>query len=373
MEDRNTSENKQIKKADRNMGIDFLRLVSMFMVVFLHVLYRGGVLRAATPLTVNYGVAWGFEVAAYCAVNCYGLISGYVGYRAKFKVSNIVLLWLRVVYYTLLITFVFVVGTSGLVGKQGLINAIFPVSTEQYWYFTAYVGMFFFIPLLNMFINRATKKQLAGAVFACVVLFSLFPTIFRRDIFYLYEGYSAFWLMVLYLIGGYMGKYNVGRTIKTMKFAGLYILCIVVSWVVKMGMDKRVWDAYGTLPEKDLLVTYTSPTILLAGVALVILFSRMQIPRRMKKWIGIFAPLSFSVYLIHFHPLIKAHILQDRFGSYVQHSPVVLAVLLIGTVCLIFFACLFFDLIREFIFKKIKLKERIVNAEQKISKIFKEE
>lgn len=357
----------------RNMGIDLLRMVSMFMVVFLHVLLRGGVLGAVMPLTVNYGLVWGFETAAYCAVNCYGLISGYVGYRAKFRVSNIVLLWCRVVYYTLLISFVFAVLTDGLVGKQGLINAIFPVSTEQYWYFTAYVGMFFFIPLLNMFINRASKKQMTGVIAACFVLFSLFPTIFRRDIFYLYEGYSAFWLMILYLMGGYIAKYDIGKKVKSGQAAGVYIVCIIVSWVVKMGMDKRMWDAYGSLPEKDLLVSYTSPTILLAGAALVILFSRMHIPQRMKRWIGIFAPLSFSVYLIHFHPLIKEHILQDRFGSYAQHSPAVLAVLLIGTVCFIFFACLFFDLIRDFLFKKMKIKERIMKAEQKISQILMKE
>ena len=82
----------------RNMGIDLLRIVSMFLVVFLHVLGRGGVLESAPILSVNYEIAWFIEIAAYCAVNCYALISGYVGIRGHYRYSNLLLLWLRVAF-----------------------------------------------------------------------------------------------------------------------------------------------------------------------------------------------------------------------------------------------------------------------------------
>ena len=72
-------------KRERNYGIDLLRIVSMLMVVVLHVLGQGGVLKTSTPLSIGYSVAWILEIAAYCAVNCYALISGYVGVNSKFK------------------------------------------------------------------------------------------------------------------------------------------------------------------------------------------------------------------------------------------------------------------------------------------------
>ena len=42
----------------RNYGIDILKILSMFMVVVLHVLGQGGVLKHALDLTLNDTVAW---------------------------------------------------------------------------------------------------------------------------------------------------------------------------------------------------------------------------------------------------------------------------------------------------------------------------
>ena len=62
------------------LGRDRLRMAAMFMVAVLHVLGAGGVLNSATPLSPDYVTAWLLETAAFCAVNCYALLSGYVGF-----------------------------------------------------------------------------------------------------------------------------------------------------------------------------------------------------------------------------------------------------------------------------------------------------
>jgi hypothetical protein len=56
----------------------------MLMVVVLHILGQGGVLKTARPLSVEYEIAWFLEILCYCAVNCYALISGYAGSDAGF-------------------------------------------------------------------------------------------------------------------------------------------------------------------------------------------------------------------------------------------------------------------------------------------------
>ena len=86
----------------RNYGIDLLRIAAMCMVVILHIVGFGGVLTNAKTLSANYEAALFLQIATYCAVNCYALISGYVGLNSKFHYTNIVILWLRVVFYTLL-------------------------------------------------------------------------------------------------------------------------------------------------------------------------------------------------------------------------------------------------------------------------------
>ena len=71
-----------ITKVKRNYGIDMLRLVAMFFVVICHVLGHGGVMKNATGY--NYSVSSLLQIVAYCAVNCYAIISGYTD---RFKIS----------------------------------------------------------------------------------------------------------------------------------------------------------------------------------------------------------------------------------------------------------------------------------------------
>ena len=61
------------RQTGRNYGIDLLRLVAMFMVVVLHVLGHGGILNAATG--INYSISMLLRICAYCAVDCYAIIS----------------------------------------------------------------------------------------------------------------------------------------------------------------------------------------------------------------------------------------------------------------------------------------------------------
>ena len=154
----------------RNRGIDLLRMTAMWMVVILHILNKGGVLAAAAPLSAGQGTARLLETAAYCAVNCYGLISGYVGVQRRFRYSGALALWLRVAFYTLGITAVFACLMPGSVNGDRVLRAFFPVLFRQYWYVTAYFGMCLFIPFFNLLLNRLSKGQLRLLALSIVAL-----------------------------------------------------------------------------------------------------------------------------------------------------------------------------------------------------------
>ena len=160
----------------RNRGIDLLRMTAMWMVVILHILNKGGVLAAAAPLSAGQGTARLLETAAYCAVNCYGLISGYVGVQRRFRYSGALALWLRVAFYTLGITAVFACLMPGSVNGDRVLRAFFPVLFRQYWYVTAYFGMCLFIPFFNLLLNRLSKGQLRLLALSIVLVFSVLPT-----------------------------------------------------------------------------------------------------------------------------------------------------------------------------------------------------
>ena len=129
----------QIQKNERNFGIDLLRILAMYMVVVLHVLGCGGILETCERFSVNYYVAWFLETSAYCAVDVFAMISGYVMVNTKFNGFKMIPLWLTVFFYSSILTilFKFVPSLSLLheVTKIELIKGIvFPVVSNQYWY-----------------------------------------------------------------------------------------------------------------------------------------------------------------------------------------------------------------------------------------------
>ncbi len=79
-----------------------------------------------------------------------------------------------------------------------------PITSNQYWFMTAYVGMFFFIPLMNLMLEKASKRMLTEFLVAVLVVFSFLPclfTILPQDSPGLHRGYSMVWLIMLYLVG----------------------------------------------------------------------------------------------------------------------------------------------------------------------------
>lgn len=142
----------------RNYGIDFLRMISMIMIVMLHTLGHGGILRSVSFLSVHYQIAWLLEVIAFGAVNTYAMISGFVSVDSHFKISNILILWLQVLFYGILINTVFFFLLPESRNTSGWIQALFPVTRKEYWYFTAYAGVFFSLPIYQSDVSESLRK-----------------------------------------------------------------------------------------------------------------------------------------------------------------------------------------------------------------------
>lgn len=89
----NTFENIQETGKDayakRNIGIEILRSLAMFMVIILHVLNFGINYEELVPFTVNWYCGWLLEGISFCAVNIYAMISGYVMVKSKNKIARL--------------------------------------------------------------------------------------------------------------------------------------------------------------------------------------------------------------------------------------------------------------------------------------------
>lgn len=302
-------EKNQGKNHEKNYGIEWLRILSMYMVAVLHTLGQGGILGSFQQGTFDYSVAWFLETAAYGAVDCFALISGYVGWNSHFRYRKGLRLWLQTVFYTIGITILFAIFMPEAVTKDQWLAACFPIMKKQYWYMTAYAGLFILIPILNRAITYLSGKELFRICLAIFLVFSLLPTLFNEAVFGLGGGYSALWLILLYILGGFWGKYQVVCVNRLPHFLRRhriflhvflptfgYLLCTIASWALKHFGHPQY-------------VSYTSPTILLGALALFFLFSSLSCGRRSRQLAAFLAPSALSVYLIHVNPLIWDHIM----------------------------------------------------------------
>lgn len=354
-------------KRNRNYGIDLLRIVSMLLVLTLHVLKQGGILNHTQPLSAKYEVAWLLETAAFCAVNCYAIISGYVGYRSKFKVSAVVSIWLQVIFYTVGITAVFSVFLPQTVTWRTWVAACFPVMSEQYWYFTAYFALMFFAPLLGAAIQHLDRGVLRISIWGVGILFTVLSTVFSVDHFMLNNGYTLLWLLYLYIVGAYIHKYNVESKHSALTYFMMYLVMVALTWGSQLLMEfnpekLKGWaEFYGT----HVLLRYTSPTILLAGLALVLCFAKLKFPFG-KKLIALLAPHAFAVYIIHTQKLVWKHIFENRFASFTELSGWNMLAAIAVAVVAIYLLCTLVDILRSALFKLLHIKPVLLWLDKKL-------
>ena len=338
----------------------------MFMVVILHILTQGGVLNASGRFTSQYEAGWLLQTAAFCAVDLYALISGYVWVYAEYRYRNIVELWMQVLFYTVPITILFWIFVPSSVSVIEWVKAICPIMFNQYWYFSSYVALFLFIPLLNTILDKMEKRQLQICIGMILLFFSCIQTLFYSDAFGTNDGYSAIWLMVLYLVGGYVRKYSPNKNRKAARFLTGYLVLIGLTWLSKLIIETLTLHVLGEVRAGNYLISYKSPTIFLAAVCLLLFFEKINISSFWKKLIRVLSPMAFGVYLIHGHPLVYNYLLKNRFVAYATFPWITEIFAVIGTAICINFACYAIDFVRVKLFERVHIRKKIDLFESRI-------
>ena len=350
----------------RNYGIDLLRMVLMLMVVVLHVLGQGGVLEASGTLTVKYGASWLLESFAFCAVNCYAMITGYVYIHGRYRFSSLIQIWLQALVYSLGIVVCTWILKPENFGVLKLIHFSLPVSSGVYWYLSAYVGLFILIPFLNAAIHAIPEKQIKFYLFLALFIFTIPSALTRYDAFALKWGYGTFWLALMYVLGACMRKYGWWDTVKPGKATLVYICSVLLSWGIKIGCESITMRLQGEANSVFSVMTYTSPLMVVGAVALFLAFKNAAVSPKLTGLISALSPAAFGVYLIHQHDYIRGFFIVDKFAFLAEYSMPLMVIGVLLSAVAIFVICLFIDWIRCKVFKWLRVKERLEKLEDKI-------
>lgn len=354
----------------RHEGIDLLRCTAMLMIIVLHIMNHGGILSAAVVGTTSYHGAWLLESAAYCAVNCYALITGYICIKTEHRYRRIIPLWLQVAFYSVVIALVQPLLLPGT-DRTPLLAAVTPMIHRRYWYFNCYFGLFFLMPLINKGLLAMSRREaglLLSSLFIVFCVMSVLPyfnlskAVKTEDIFGLGEGYSVMWLVLMYVAGACIRLHGFGRKIRGWMLLIGYGACVLASWMFKLFVEEDAAETLKPLLDSHALLYYPSLLTVIAAVCLLLLFSRLrELPPLTGGLVRLAAPSTFAIYLIHEHTAVRSGLIYKRFASLAADSPLTLCAKVLLIAVLIFLAGVLIDLGRRYLFRLLRV-EQAVNA-----------
>ena len=351
----------------RNYGIDLLRIISMINIINLHINLFSGQLSLNYTSPKFYSI-WRSEVFSFCAVDCFGLISGIVGYK-RYKFSNLIYIWIQLCFYSTSISlFLFI---KNQINIKDLFLSLFPILIKRHWYINAYFSMYLLLPFINHGINSLNRKIYKNLIIFFIFFFSFhnFIAIIFGDnnCHFLLNGYSSMWLTILYIIGAFYGKYilinkNTIDIISFILYILIYISCSFLSSEIKFKLIKKKSE------KPDILISYNSPTILFQAISLILCISRINIKNTFtQKIISFFTPLNLSALFIHsrlFRTRIK--IIKSLFKFVRGFKSDKIFFKIYGLSIIIYFLCIFIDYFRLIFFKLLKIREFCLLLEKKV-------
>lgn len=296
----------------RRANLELLRVLAMLMVIVLHYLSKGGLLKEnlAQSSGLNNWLCWSAEAFCLAAVNVYVLISGYFLADHRFRLGKLVRLWCQVFFYSVLTALVLM--ALGMVNYRDYMDLyqlqffLLPVINGHYWFASAYVVMYLFSPVLAAGMQKLNQRQHGLMILLLLGFFSLSKSLLPFELPMDDKGNGCIWFLCLFLIAGYYRRYGLKFLEKKGRGWLVYFLSsagIILSFGFAVSLYKQTgkYENYLTIP-----LAYNFIFVLTASLGLFAAFEKMKVKENaLIRFIVRLAPYTFGVYLLHEHLLLR--------------------------------------------------------------------
>ena len=331
-----------MNQKSRNSNLEVLRILAMYMIVFIHAnMYLGYFCEGKTWLLTN-GIINGIS---NIGVTCFVLISGYFG--LKFSISKLLKMECMMIGFSVIETILLCIfmpfEMQGAALLEQLVKTICPFITRKYWFYSCYICVFCFSGYINKFVEKLEKKEFQRLLAALILIFSVFPTFFYFEIIP-DNGKGLVQMIMIYLMGRYIYKYGITRISK-----GKEICLFTMLWTIN-GISHEIPLEVGAIWHhfcKD-----NSITNLIMAVILFSWFKDWKVQsgiiNRMAK--NIFAVFALNNTLVS---VVMHYVVEKESLSFLKDGGVPGLAL---TVFLIMVGCIIVGEVREVVFGKIEDK-----------------
>lgn len=366
---------KVVAKGDPDVqrlpAVDLIRTVGILLVILTHFsLYAFEPPEGLSGrLLFHCRIIHLIEIATKDCNALFVLLSGYILACRPFKANKCLRLLGMVWFYSIGLYAVGVLTGLRILSWEMLytnLNCLW-----QYWFFRYYFCLMFFLPFLNMLISHLTHKGLRlliGLLAAlCFVERSMSPLYSNIAEVGSLGVLTSF--IFCYLVGAYIRAYYPHGGRKTVSFS-LYTICILLGYlggsetVLSSLQLNRYWMA-GYLRCLH-LVGFVGALSLFVG-----LLSFDLRTERLRRFLALFAPLSFGIYLIHDSNHLRLWIYQTLNTSYfIQQSTVVFCLFILCEVLVICVVCGTIEALRKWASRVLRAHFPGLSAVQRMERIF---
>lgn len=346
-------------------NFELMRVVIMFFIVVYHFIVHGLILRSSGPVSISmYNSNW-IEFTNYVllnfvliitavSVNCFVFTSGYFLINGNTKWKKVIKLFFEVLFYSVVFGLIFVL--SGKVSFSYLIEAVTPIRSNIYWFITNYLALMLLSPFLAIIVKNINKS---GYQTLLLILF-LINTNYIFDLPYgsifSNNGYSLSWFIFLFFAGGYIRLYGINcEWINLNKKYGLCFFVLSVLFLLFFVLKSLVLNDNGILYFNN-YVPYNG-FVFFISVFFFLWMKNLNVnsDNNIVRTVLNISPYVFGVYLFHDNPLMRCFLWDELIVPENYINCWYLIPMMLITCLVVFFVGVFIDIIRNLLFKIIKI------------------
>lgn len=345
----------QPKAKSRNSNLELYRIIVMLLIVAHHCVLHSGVLLETLPQTpicaksIFYYVMgmWGKT-----GIDCFVLITGYFMCKTSITLRKYLKLLMEVVFYNVVIYVLFVIVDKQPLSLARLFFAVFPFQDIGGLFVPCFLLFYLFIPYLTILVTHLGKKKHTLLLALCLGIYSVMMTMPH---FHVTMNYIT-WYCVLFFISSYIRNYGLFPKLKSNKWGGISLLCILLS-IISVICVVYFDEKWGRLTPPYKYVDVSGVCAVLTSVSSFMFFKDFKL--RNYRWINLVASGTFGVLLIHdnnseMRQWLWRSLLDVKQIYAMDDSKAYLYPILI--VCNIFVICVVIDLMRKYTIEKYTFK-----------------
>lgn len=340
---------KNYYKNLRNSNIEFLRFLSMLMIIAYHYsiygFYAEDIIHTANKYFVDI-----FGMFGKVGTDIFVLITGYYMVKSRLTAKKLLELMGQIWFYTLGILLAVILSLGPSAADLSMIKlSVLPITNSHYWFVSYYVLLMLISPFINVLLHSISRQMHAVL---CLLLFAL--TTFLPEFLHISFLPGSLPLFVaLYVCAGYI-RLHLNTAGKNRTRSLVITVLLILLCILRIVITDRIWQNTGNSAGLETSVNFMgaySPFAFCIAIALLVWVVGLK-PAN-SKLAFLLGSSSFGVYLLHENIFVNSRIWQDLFHTAEQASSPKLFMHAFLVVALIYTAGFFTEFIRKKTFAPI--------------------